>query len=390
MPFKKIAFLEFTNKLPPRRALFQKQLEEMGYETATISWNRSRPPKPATKNSFEVLLPAGYHSPNLLLLIPYVWKNQLKYLQTYDPYIVIAGHYFLLPVAIYWRFFKGWRNKKIFYDAIEHYPEHFSIYMKFFRKLFLFLFTQIENLMAACCSGVMCVDSCNDYMERRLKKWNHNVISIWNVPSVKDDPRDSDFENTGRIIKGKTAIAFVGGASLEKGVSTAIQAAAIVARKRDNLAFLFIGPFMNTEKILKKMVRDLEANKYIHFLGNLPYRQMMAYLKQSRLGIALHQNHPYYNKLSAGNGRKFFSYMQAGLPIIGPSHGEIGRAIDLADCGTLVDTSDATIVANTIMYYLDNPEEAARLGNNGLWAFKTHFNWESEAFQFKRFVKANF
>ena len=361
----------------------------MGYDAVAICWNRNKK-DPAKKSFYDVRFPAGYNSPSLLLQLPYIWKEQLRLLATYNPSIVLAGHYFLLPLAIYWRYIYGWRKRKIFYDAIEHYPEHLSSYLKHFKKLSLFLFALIENLMVSCCNGLFCVDSRDDRIEKRLKKWNRHLITIWNVPSFLDDPTGYEVEKANKLFQGKSCIAFVGGASIEKGIRTAFLAASIVARVKKNIAFLFIGPFMNNEVIIKKMVRELNICNYFHFLGSLPYRQMMAYLKQSRIAIALHQNHPYYKQLSAGNGRKFFSYMQAGLPIIGPNIGEIGRAVEMADCGTLIDTSDEVTVANTIIHLLDNSFEASRLGNNGRWAFENHFNWESEALLFKKFVKIYF
>jgi len=104
------------------------------------------------------------------------------------------------------------------------------------------------------------------------------------------------------------------------------------------------------------------------------------------MGLALHQDHPYHRDLSAGNGRKFFAYMQAGIPIVGPMLGEVGKAVEIADCGILVDTKRADIVAGSIDYILDDPQEAWRLGRNGRLTFENRFNWEVESKKFKVFA----
>jgi glycosyltransferase involved in cell wall biosynthesis len=79
--------------------------------------------------------------------------------------------------------------------------------------------------------------------------------------------------------------------------------------------------------------------------------------------------------------------MQAGIPIIGPNFGEVGKAVTMADCGLLVDTENANEVSEAITRLLDRPDEASRMAANGRSAFLEHFNWEKERIRFLNLVE---
>ena len=70
--------------------------------------------------------------------------------------------------------------------------------------------------------------------------------------------------------------------------------------------------------------------------------------------------------------------MQASLPIVGPTFGEIGRLVLEEGCGLLVDTTDTSAVAAAILELLFNPEQAAEMGCRGRAAIETKYNWEIE------------
>lgn len=89
---------------------------------------------------------------------------------------------------------------------------------------------------------------------------------------------------------------------------------------------------------------------------------MLAHLHYAKIGLALHQNEHIYPYVSAGNGRKLFSYMQAGIAIIAPKFGEIGKSVADAKCGVLINSEDVKEVANTIIQLLSDPQEMREVG----------------------------
>ncbi|RMD62029.1 glycosyltransferase [Candidatus Parcubacteria bacterium] len=167
----------------------------------------------------------------------------------------------------------------------------------------------------------------------------------------------------------------------------ALETAAIVKRKHPDVLFLFIGPMKDDPNVVQKMVRDLELEQHVRFLEAMPYRKMMAHLAHAEIGLALHQKERIYEHVSAGNGRKFFTYMQAGMAIIGPDFGEVGKAVELADCGVLTDTHDPSKVAEEVQKLLSDRETLARYQRNGRRGFETCFNWEQEQEKVKRFFE---
>ena len=55
-------------------------------------------------------------------------------------------------------------------------------------------------------------------------------------------------------------------------------------------------------------------------------------------------------------------------------------------CGVLVDSTDPEAVAQGILYLLEHPKEARRMGQNGRRAFEDKYNWEREEGKYVAFI----
>jgi glycosyltransferase involved in cell wall biosynthesis len=200
-----------------------------------------------------------------------------------------------------------------------------------------------------------------------------------------DDPSEKEIAALKDHYLGCKVVAYVGILKREKGLHVAIDAAALVKEKHPDSLFLFIGSMVDPVNV-RTLVSKRGLGKNIRFLPQMGYQQMLAHLHYAKIGLALHQNEHIYPYVSAGNGRKLFSYMQAGVAIIAPDFGEIGNAVDVAKCGILINTGDAEEVANTIIQLLSDPKETARMANNGRKAFLKNYNWEIEQEKFYTFI----
>jgi glycosyltransferase involved in cell wall biosynthesis len=105
---------------------------------------------------------------------------------------------------------------------------------------------------------------------------------------------------------------------------------------------------------------------------------MLHYVATSKVGLALHQPIPRYYLLGKGNGRKFFTYMQCGIPIVGPKFGKVGQVVREEKCGILVDTTNPRQIADAIVYLFEHPREAKAMGDQGKKAVQEKYNWEIE------------
>jgi glycosyltransferase involved in cell wall biosynthesis len=73
----------------------------------------------------------------------------------------------------------------------------------------------------------------------------------------------------------------------------------------------------------------------------------------------------------------YSSTWPAGLPMIVSDFPPNRAVVSNADCGLLVDPTDADAIADAISRLIAAPTEAHRLGQNGRRAFETQYNWQS-------------
>ena len=111
---------------------------------------------------------------------------------------------------------------------------------------------------------------------------------------------------------------------------------------------------------------------------------MFNYLSVAEIGLALHQPEERFKLVGMGTGRKFFTYMQASLPIISTDYAEIARVVDEANCGILIDTTSIHQISNTILYLLNNRNKAKKMGRNSRNAVERKYNWEVESHKLLR------
>ena len=101
----------------------------------------------------------------------------------------------------------------------------------------------------------------------------------------------------------------------------------------------------------------------------------MAGLRDAQVGLVL--DHPISNYVE-GYSTKMFEYMACGLPFIASDFPLWQRIVAEHDCGITVDPFDTDAVAKALNHLLENPEEAARIGENGRQAILHTYNWDIE------------
>ncbi len=382
-----VVVLLFVPGLPPRHQLMLRSLRSRGWDISAIAWDRgvgdAGIPSDATgliDRWHWIRLPGAIGSASNVLRLPRLYGEYRRAMHHVPPPdLTIFSHLFLLPLMA------GWPGKKL-YDAPEMFALDLSFYFGPWRKFVQPAIGLLEGLFVRGTDGVTTVDSCGDWLAACYRRWQSQVEVLWNVPARSDDPLHAEIEGLREQYSGRKVVAYVGGLKPEKGLRVAIKAASIVAKAHPESLFTFIGPLRDNQAAVAALVKDCGVEENVRFVAPMPYRNLLAHLHHAQIGLALHQHDRIYPYVSAGNGRKFFTYMQAGLPIVAPDFGEIGRAVQLADCGMLVDTEDAQAVADTVIHLLDHPDFARRLGANGRQAFEERFNWEIEEQKFLAFI----
>jgi phosphatidylinositol alpha-1,6-mannosyltransferase len=165
-----------------------------------------------------------------------------------------------------------------------------------------------------------------------------------------------------------------------KGIDTVIKAIPEILKKYPNLLYLVIGD--GSYRIyLEKLCKELEIEKHVQFLGNIPHDKMQteseAFYSICDLFIMVSRN---LNGIEAeGFGIVF---LEAGLSrkaCIGGNSGGIADAVIDGVTGKLVDPIDPVAVAKTILSILNNEEAASKMGENGYQRAVRYFDWKTNS-----------
>jgi glycosyltransferase involved in cell wall biosynthesis len=82
--------------------------------------------------------------------------------------------------------------------------------------------------------------------------------------------------------------------------------------------------------------------------------------------------------------------MSAGIPVIASDFPLWRQIVEEAKCGLLVDPLCPEKIAKAMQWVLDHPEEAQKMGRNGLKAIETKYNWDNECKKLIIFYKKLF
>lgn len=126
------------------------------------------------------------------------------------------------------------------------------------------------------------------------------------------------------------------------------------------------------ERAFWQAMAGLESQ--VDMVGWVQFEQVPAQLATADVALALLQP---IERYTVALPVKLFEYMACGLPVIISDFPANRAVVTGAECGILVDPSNADAVATAIARLLDDPLEARRLGDNGRRAFETQYNWQA-------------
>lgn len=386
---KHAVFIFFWTNLIPRHQLMARSLKEQGWKISIVAWARNKDTclanPPAYIDEWHwVKIKAKTGSVSLLLRLPQLYlavRQATKGFGAID--ILFLCHFFLLPLAM---ILPGKGEKRI-YDATEFFsldlPRYFGEMARFVKPIISYF----ERVLIKKVDGILTVDSRSGWLRDYYRNMHGEVQVLWNLPSLDDDPREEEIESLSPLYRGRHVVTYVGGLMRSKGLDVGIQVAALVRRRFPDVLFEFIGPWQQDRKEVDRTVSSLNLEQHVRFVELMPYRDMLARLSFASVGLALHQNDDSHKYVGTGNGRKFFSYMQAGVPVIAPSFGDLGKVVEDVGCGVRVDTSSPEAVASGVCDYLQHSSKAEKAGKRGRTVFEKQLNWEKESGKFLSFLR---
>jgi len=169
---------------------------------------------------------------------------------------------------------------------------------------------------------------------------------------------------------GRNVMYMAGNMQLFHGIRECISAMSRVTAKFPDLSLTLVG---NVREDIGAIAAKTCPRPEITLTGYLPYREMYETLRAGCIGLLVFQ--PDYYNAYIGLPNKLFDYMLCGLPVVASDFPEIRNVVGEAGCGVLVDPTDPDAIAEAIIYLLEHPEEARRMGETGRKAVLERYNW---------------
>lgn len=276
----------------------------------------------------------------------------------HDPELIIVG----LLLKLY--------RKKVIWDVHEHYPN--SILDKFWIAPWL----------------RRCVSTSFDLFERAVVRFFDYVI--YTTPFVgaryeKLKVRSGRIENYPSIELSETfekvpqeKMIYLGGMSRTRGLVEVVEAFSLVARRYPTWELLLVGSARPAlfEDELKALAKERGIATQVKFVPWVPYEEKEKLSSQASIGIITFL--PYSNNISC-LPNKLFDYMLVSLPVIASNFLLYKEVVEPHQCGLIVDPSNPEAIAEAMVYLIEHPAEARRMGANGRRAVTEQYNWNRES-----------
>ncbi|CAI3159790.1 D-inositol-3-phosphate glycosyltransferase [Acinetobacter calcoaceticus] len=255
-------------------------------------------------------------------------------------------------------------GKKVFFDAHEDLPN--QIMSKHYlnpisKKIIAFLVKAYEKYACAKLDGVV---AATPFIRDKFLKINKNTIDINNYPKLEEFssiPTDT--------LKGNQ-VCYIGGLADVRGIVEMVQA---INSTQSEAKLVLAGDF--SDKNLEQSVMEMEGWEKVDFLGYVGRNEIKNTLASSVAGlVVLHPTRSYLDSLPV----KMFEYMCAGIPVIASEFPLWRSIVNDAQCGVCVDPLKPHEIAKAIDYFINNPDKARVMGEQGRAAVLEKYNWSIE------------
>lgn len=220
------------------------------------------------------------------------------------------------------------------------------------------------------------VTVCESLRKHFLKKLKENFLVLRNCPSLT---HVKEISEEGKSLKrddfnlanNDFLLLYQGDINPGRGLSIMLD---VMKQLPSNFKFLIIGDGMLLQNLKDKCKNEAISN--VHFLGRIPYIDLIKYTRIADLGINLIEPLNESKRLSLPN--KLFEYMSVGVPFLSNDLPEPRVLVEEYNCGVLVDYSNIKNIVDSILLLSEDRKLLCTLGNNGKTAIKEELNWSVE------------
>lgn len=208
-----------------------------------------------------------------------------------------------------------------------------------------------------------------DDIARAFEGNARRAFVVRNYPSRGDFEREPNF-HLDRFESG-LVVAF-GGLTPMRCASEIVRAMSLLPQ--DLPVRLIMGGDAKSQPYL----RELEANPgwgRVEYRGRVARPELLGLLQQAAVSLVLYSRHPHHYWVRSN---RFFESLAAGVPVIASRYGEWEQAVEGAGCGLVVDPGRPEAIAEALVFLLQHPQQAAKMGQRGRELFLQQLNWEKE------------
>jgi glycosyltransferase involved in cell wall biosynthesis len=199
-----------------------------------------------------------------------------------------------------------------------------------------------------------------------MARWIREAYGFENmevIPNASDNELVDTLENGWELpgwARGKQLALYTGTLGLIDDCSQILAVARITQEQNINdLEYVLIGDGKERLQLENKM-RTLNL-RHVHFLGLLPKKEVMRWLKTSCCGLFTVKDKPF---LSTASPNKLFDAFAAGVPVVQATQGWIKELIEREQCGITVPMNDPAAMADAVVRLARGNGLRGRLGAN--------------------------
>lgn len=263
------------------------------------------------------------------------------------------------------------KGKKVIFDYHEDYAARFSEsdalpFPKLLRNFLGYVYRFYEKFAIKQFDALISV---TPHICDRLKKINGNTEMITNYPLLR---RNDWLVATSYNIT-SDYFCFIGQVSDTYRIMHIVEA----IQEIEDVKLKICGP-TRTKDYLERIKKCDKKNK-VEYLGELEYSVIPDIIRNAKAAFALSQ----YNANVGGHigtlgCNKFFETMLCGVPVICTDFILWKEIIEKYECGICVDSYDKKQLIKAMHWIIENPNEAASMGEKGKNAALLEFNWDTQ------------
>lgn len=338
-----------------------RSLVQAGYEVKLVAQH----PKREIVDGIEIIPVNRKGKGRLTRILFFVWRVCYAALKTksqvyhlHDPELV--------PVGVFMRLM----GKKVIFDIHENIARQIKAkhYLPF-KSLISKLYGIVDWISAKAFFIILAEYS----YEKIYSKWTKNYEIVLNMP---DFDFLLPFQNTQRVYNQTLELYYVGGITFVRGIETVVKGISELKDRGYDVVFHCVGPYEDSMMEEIKAIPEFENVKNeIHFYGSKRLDLALEMSKKCHIGLSVLL--PIENYLESYS-TKIFEYMAIGLPVITSDFELYRNVIERHNCGFCVDPNDPVQLADKMEYFTKDNNAISEMGNNGIAAAKTHYNWKRE------------